>query len=162
MTAPRGKETSPGENFLIPLSCPTLFVFLCGRPLQSTKKSLCVCIPGNSAASRQVYHLVCALQMCKCFKTPEPAAATVCSGSPLQGVLRKPLQCLSFSLCKHVEQAAVERSSHPFRQKYLLLKCWVCTRLNLFKEFAIIETYVRGFFPPGVESDLLKTAPFFS
>lgn len=35
-------------------------------------------------------------------------------------------------------------TSHPFRQKYLL-ECWVCTRLNLFKELAILETYVWGF-----------------
>lgn len=52
----------------------------------------------------------------------------------------------SFPLCKHVEQAPVGRSSHPFRQKYLLLKCWVCSWLKLFREFAVTETRVCLFF----------------
>lgn len=33
---------------------------------------------------------------------------------------------------------------------------------KFFKEFAIIEACVCGFFLPGIESDLLKTVPFFS
>lgn len=59
------RERSPGRSFLILLSRPTLFVFLCSRLLQSEKRSLCVLVPGNSAALRQVYHAVCTLQVCK-------------------------------------------------------------------------------------------------
>lgn len=130
------------------LSHPVCFLTL----LQRSKKSSCV--PGSRAAGGR-----CTVR-CAPFRCANTWKYLSLLQPPLQGVLRNPLQCLL--LCKLVEQAAVERSSHPFRQKYLLLKCRVCTRLNLFKEFAIIEACVCGFFPPRMESDLLKTEPFFS
>lgn len=68
--------------------------------------------------------------------------------------LRNPPQCLSHSA--NIWSRQQPEINHPFRQKYLL-KGWLCARLNLFKEFTVIETCGGGdFFPSGMESSLLK------
>lgn len=129
------------SSFLCPVP-PYLFSYVvdyCG----GNKKSLYVCIPGDRAAWRQVHREVfrCASTE-KCWSLVQPLSVP----GPLPGACSGTRPSASFPLCKHVEQAPVGRSSHPFRQKYLLLKCWVCSWLKLFREFAVTETRVCLFF----------------
>lgn len=126
----RGKGTSPGENFLIPLSCPPrLFSYAIGCCRE--QKNPCVCVPLNPAVWRQVHHEVCALQVGKSIKTPKQSVP-----DPLSGCAQEFTPVPPFLFVQTRGAGGSQSSRHPFRQKYLL-QCWVCARLNLFKEFAI-------------------------
>lgn len=61
-------------------------------------------------------------------------------------------------LSANIWGSSSQRSNHPFRQKYLL-KGWLCTRLNLFKEFTIIETCGAQIFSFWCGVSLVKAPP---
>lgn len=84
---------------------------------------------------------VCALQVGKSIETPGQSVP-----GPLSGCAQELAPVPPFLSVQTCGASSSQSSRRPFRQKYLLLQCWVCARLNLFKELAIMETYVCGCF----------------
>lgn len=132
VTALRGERKKPWRrisSFLSPVL--NMFLFLSSRLLQSTKyHSVCVCVPCDRDTLGSV-----PFRCSKYLSLMQPRAVA----DPSPGLRAQESTAMPLPLSANIWSRQQPEVKSPI-QTEIPAEGWLCTRLNLFKEFTVIET----------------------